>query len=182
MSDKNLVIFSSLIYLSSLIAIYNPKNLISQINSSYILYANTEIYDSQSDLGKHLRASADLEPNTIIAKFDGILTQDVNNRHSKWIGKDISGKDKFIIVETSAVYVNHSCDPNCKVNTKDWSVITIRNISKNEPLTISYNNKEDFGDLVWNNEWNFKCFCGSTNCEKYISGWKKKEILSQLSR
>ena len=165
-----------LLSVSSISAIAMEKTAIvlPEANIRYPLYPNTEIYDSSSGLGKYLRASSDLPRGTIVAKFEGPLTQNNSNRHSKWVGLDSEGKDKFIIVESSAVYVNHSCDPSCIVDKSDWSVKTLKDVKKNESLTISYNNKEDFSPgLIWDSSWDFDCYCGTSKCPKRITGWSK---------
>lgn len=141
---------------------------------NYPFYPNTTVYESNGPLGRYLIATSDLPADTIVAKFEGPLTKNPSDRHAKWIGKDELGHDKFIIVESSAVYVNHSCNPNSTVDRRDWSVRTIRDVRRGEAITIAFNNPADFpSNMNWNPQWSFKCFCNQYNCQKRITDWKR---------
>lgn len=119
-----------------------------------------------------MRASQNISEGIVVAKFEGSIAQEPGS-HSKWVGRDSNNKDKFINVESSAVYVNHSCEPNCIVSTTDWTVHTKRTIQKGEALTISYNKKDDFPEnLEWDPKWNFNCYCGADICLQKITGWQ----------
>jgi hypothetical protein len=163
-----------ILFFTELPAMDKPMLVIPPATIRYPLYPKTEIYESGGPLGRYLRATADIPAGTIVAKFQGSITEDSTARHSKWVGRDTWGKDKFIIVESSAVYVNHSCDPNSAVNNTDWSIQTTRDVKKGEALTIYYNKKEDFpADLEWDRTWDFDCYCRTGKCPKKITGWQK---------
>lgn len=60
-----------------------------------------------------------------------------------------------------AMFVNHSCDPNCEtdeVRGRVW-VIAIRDIAAGEELTYDYNLYDGDDDEA-------RCNCGSANCRK----------------
>lgn len=147
-----------------------PKEL-----KPYEPYPGTEVYHTGGPLGFALRATKALPKGTIVAKFEGPPTEDKNHRHAKWMRRDASGKDHWIIVESTAVYVNHSCEPNSKWIKEDGTVRTIRDIAPGEDLTISYNDPKDFPpDLEWDRKWDFPCLCGVGHCPKIITGFQKK--------
>lgn len=85
--------------------------------------------------------------------------------------------DEYYLAATSVceeddikLYNNHSCNPNCGMHG-EISFIAIRDISKGEELTIDY-------AFIDNEDYSFKCNCGSLNCRKIVTGydWKIKEL------
>jgi uncharacterized protein len=60
-----------------------------------------------------------------------------------------------------AMYINHSCDPNCEteeLNGRVW-VMSLRSIAPGEELTYDYN-------LYDGDEDEAHCYCGAGNCRK----------------
>ncbi|TMI69576.1 MAG: SET domain-containing protein-lysine N-methyltransferase [Bacteroidetes bacterium] len=57
---------------------------------------------------------------------------------------------------------NHSCDPNTVIN--GLNVIALRNIRKNEELTL------DYSQFLDDNMEPFQCRCGASNCRGLIKG------------
>ena len=60
-----------------------------------------------------------------------------------------------------AMYINHSCDPNCEteeVNGRVW-IMSLRSIAPGEELTYDYN-------LYDGDEDDARCHCGAGNCRK----------------
>jgi uncharacterized protein len=60
-----------------------------------------------------------------------------------------------------AMYINHSCDPNCEteeVEGRVW-IMSIRSIAPGEELTYDYN-------LYDGDEDDARCHCGARNCRK----------------
>lgn len=72
--------------------------------------------------------------------------------------------------EKIKLYNNHSCDPNCGMHG-EITFIAIRDIFPGEELTIDY-------AFIDNEDYSFKCHCGSENCRHIITGhdWKIKEL------
>jgi uncharacterized protein len=60
-----------------------------------------------------------------------------------------------------AMYINHSCDPNCETEEVDGRVwiMSLRNIAPGEELTYDYN-------LFDGEEDDARCYCGARNCRK----------------
>jgi uncharacterized protein len=60
-----------------------------------------------------------------------------------------------------AMYINHSCDPNCEteeLNGRVW-ISSVRDIAPGEELTYDYN-------LYDGDEDDARCYCGARNCRK----------------
>lgn len=72
--------------------------------------------------------------------------------------------------ENVKIYINHSCDPNCGLRG-EITFVAMRDINANEELTFDY-------AMLDNEDYEFKCLCGSPNCRKIIRGhdWKIKEL------
>ncbi len=86
---------------------------------------------------------------------------------------DIDGN----VPQNDAKYINHSCNPNCKVKIiqgKIW-IVAKRKISKGEELLYNYGyDMEDYHE--------HECKCGSKNCVGYIVGENyKEELIEKLS-
>jgi uncharacterized protein len=60
-----------------------------------------------------------------------------------------------------AMYINHSCDPNCETEEVDGRVwiMSLRSIAPGEELTYDYN-------LYDGDEDDARCHCGAGNCRK----------------
>lgn len=65
-------------------------------------------------------------------------------------------------------YINHSCDPNCRVHIVGNRAIlySLYDIPANSEITFDYStNSTDTLD-----KWQMNCQCGKFNCRKIISG------------
>jgi hypothetical protein len=73
--------------------------------------------------------------------------------------------DKIILLQEPEKYINHSCDPNVYVKTKNGvrNVYAMVDIKKDEEITYDYSINGD-------NEGTFTCNCGSANCRKVYHG------------
>jgi SET domain-containing protein len=63
-------------------------------------------------------------------------------------------------------FLNHSCSPNCYIDTKTLKLVALRDIAQGEEITFNYNSTE------WEMSFPFMCLCGSKNCYKKIRGYK----------
>jgi uncharacterized protein len=77
-----------------------------------------------------------------------------------------------------AMYINHSCDPNCEtdeIRGRVW-IVSLRNIEPGEELTYDYN-LYDGGD-----EDQARCYCGAGSCRTSMYSpdeMKKREKATQ---
>jgi uncharacterized protein len=73
----------------------------------------------------------------------------------------IGDGSKVINGHGMAMYINHSCDPNCETEElrgRVW-VVSLRSIAPGEELTYDYN-------LYDGDEDEARCYCGAANCRK----------------
>ncbi|MCA9460195.1 MAG: SET domain-containing protein-lysine N-methyltransferase [Nanoarchaeota archaeon] len=72
--------------------------------------------------------------------------------------------NKYVSDDKVLNWINHSCDPNSKldITEKNPLLIAIRDISQNEEITVDYNQTELGGTPV-------KCTCKSENCKGYFN-------------
>jgi len=72
--------------------------------------------------------------------------------------------------ESIKLYQNHSCNPNVGLHG-EITFVAMRDIEKDEELTVDY-------AFIDNEDYSFKCTCGSINCRGTITGfdWKIKEL------
>jgi hypothetical protein len=134
--------------------------------------------------GNCLIAAKDISKGTIVEHFEGPIVSRRKIPREEICYALLIDNDRWILPKTNARFLNHSCNPNCKINDV-YNVITTRTIKFNEELTISYNivyERENPGD--WDPHWTFECKCGSKNCQglvnKYITPDGKPWISENL--
>ena len=106
---------------------------------------------------------------SVIGRYLGVVSSSFNE-NSNYVMELMTLPDKtklFVDAKfegNNTRFINHSCEPNCRYES--WRcgdefmvyVVTIKNIAKNQELTVSYGSAfESFflGD---------KCLCGSSKC------------------
>ena len=117
--------------------------------------------------GRTLIANRDFKEGEVIVKLKGII-----NRCSKAAPESVQiDENKFIDSKYYYVedYINHSCNPNTKIDFDNLVFIALRDIKKGEEVTYNYLTTEY--DLVKDNL-QFDCKCGSKNCLGKIKGFK----------
>jgi uncharacterized protein len=72
----------------------------------------------------------------------------------------------------TAMFINHSCDPNCEADERDGRVwiVALRKIAPGEELTYDYN-------LYDGDEDDAQCNCGARNCRQTM--YSPEEVLRQ---
>ena len=147
---------------------------------------------SKSNINRRgLFANKDIKKDTIIIYYIGkIITKKQTEEDTKFDnGKAIylfNINNKYDLdgdfTYNTARLINHSCNPNCEVESKGlklW-ISSIRNIKKNEELSY------DYGFGFDENYKEFPCKCGSNNCCGYIvregSRWRIKDKRKKSNR
>ena len=82
------------------------------------------------------------------------------------------GRGKYVLEDTSASFMNHSCDPNCYFKMKSiavYDVYALRDIAEGEELTHDYtaNAVDQFAGQGF---WVLECQCGSEDCRGKVTG------------
>ena len=129
-----------------------------------------------------LFAATDIPPGTRIVEYRGEKISKGESarrlaQHNAYIvylneQYDIDGET----LDNTARYVNHSCDPNCALQTTSraiW-VVALRDIQAGEELTHQYNYEYDPERYT-----DFPCFCGAKNCIGYIVDARYWELITQ---
>jgi uncharacterized protein len=77
---------------------------------------------------------------------------------------------RWILPQSNARHINHSCDPNCYISS-NLDVQTLRKVYKGEELTIMYNEVTlqkymKTGSVLpqWDDRRSFDCFCATPKC------------------
>src|ERR1041385_5413044 len=127
-------------------------------------------YPAETLMGRGLVAEETIEEETVVEKLEGRVFP-----YNKIPDRDIPnafqvGEDRWIVPQSNARHLNHSCDPNCYISS-NLDVIALRKIYKGEQLTIMYNEVtiEDYmkaGAVLpqWDERRSFDCFCGTPKC------------------
>ena len=132
----------------------------------------------ETPLGLGLVASETIEEGTVVERLEGravpygkIPELDIRNAFE-------IDDDRWMVPQSDARRINHSCDPNCYISSK-LDVITLRKVHKGEELTIMYNEitVEKYMKIhavlpAWDSRRSFDCLCGLPKClgriESYV--------------
>ena len=127
-------------------------------------------YVDQTAIGRGLVATETVGEGKVVERLEGRVVP-----HSRIPEGEIRNAfeiddDRWIVPQSDARYLNHSCDPNCYVSGK-LDVITLRKVLKGEELTVMYNEVtiEKYmktGSILpkWDDRRSFDCICGTPNC------------------
>ena len=140
------------------------------------LSSKVEIRDKSLN-GRGIFAKEDIKKDEIVfIKGGHILTRD-EIFSSGTINSYFPISDEYFLgainkeeEEAIKLYQNHSCNPNVGLHG-EITFVAMRDIKKDEELTVDY-------AFIDNEDYSFKCTCGSDNCRGIITGfdWKMKEI------
>ncbi|KAF9313648.1 hypothetical protein BG003_005001 [Podila horticola] len=131
--------------------------------------------------GKGLEATQNCPVGTVMEKFEGIVVD-----YSELGSDDIpyvlnffhDGQWKSLLASTPAIYANHGCEPNAKINSQQ-EIVAIRPIKAGEQVLFLYNN--DTEDQLWDPLWTFDCKCGAKNCQGLVNTYRPWEPVHEQS-
>jgi hypothetical protein len=117
----------------------------------------------RSKFGKGLFAATKISAGTVLCKIAGnemdfAKTVSLKDKESHALQIDI---DRYILCEPPFLFSNHSCNPNCGINTK-MEMITLKDIQRGEELLW------DYSTSMLERHWTLECSCGEKQCRKII--------------
>lgn len=123
-----------------------------------------EIRDSK--FGKGLFATKDIELGTVLCKVTG-SEKELNLYQTTLLGEKESHTiqidfDKYFLCEPPFLYSNHSCNPNCGLNSK-LEMFALKKIKESEELFW------DYSTSMLERHWTMQCSCGEKSCRKTIT-------------
>jgi len=126
------------------------------------------VYVKESPLqGRGVFAAKDFKKNNLVLEIDDThVVEDENKLTPEQHAFDLDYlENKIVLMQEPEKYINHSCDPNTYVKTKNniRQILAMRDISKGDEITYDYSINGD-------NEGTFECRCGSKNCRKIYQG------------
>jgi len=98
----------------------------------------------------------------LVAQCSGAVLQE-QTLHSLQHSENIFYHDDFF-----AGYLLHSCDPNCILDMKTFTLYALKDIRPFEKITVDYEHTE--AELFRP----FHCSCGAETCRGFIQGYKLK--------
>lgn len=112
--------------------------------------------------GKGLFAARDFKEGEIVVRWD--ISHRLTPEELKKLPETekryvVFFKGKYILMQSPAKYVNHSCDANTRVGI--FCDIAKRDIKEGEEITADYSETMDIGEFM-------KCLCKSKNCRGII--------------
>ncbi|MFA5211347.1 MAG: SET domain-containing protein-lysine N-methyltransferase [Patescibacteria group bacterium] len=118
--------------------------------------------------GKGVFANRNFKKGETVVKWDTSIV--LNEEETKKLSKNeqryiFPFRNKFLLQQSPARYVNHSCNPNTKV-VNNSSDVAILDIKKGDEITSDYS-------LFFTPDEVMKCNCGSKNCKKILKYIKK---------
>jgi uncharacterized protein len=119
---------------------------------------------SESKFGKGLFATENIEQGTVLCKITGkpLNFQQTLLLHEKESHTLQIDFDKYILCNAPFLYSNHSCNPNCAINSA-FELITLQDIKEGQELFW------DYSTSMLERHWTMKCTCGEKNCRKIIT-------------
>lgn len=116
-----------------------------------------------SQFGRGVFANTNIKAHTIICSVTGT---ELNFAQTVLLGEREShslqtGIDKYILCDPPFLFSNHSCDPNCAVNS-DLNFYAIRDIHEGDELFW------DYSTSMLERHWEMPCACGNAVCRKII--------------
>ena len=130
-----------------------------------------KVFVSKSTNGKGLFAKKDIKKDEFLFAVKGKSIKDdkyYKGKYYLWGPRWLAvGKYKWIIPLRKNLwwFINHSCNPNVGLIGKN-KVIAMKNINKNEEITLDYSITED------DPNWKMKCKCKNKRCRKIIKSYR----------
>jgi len=125
---------------------------------------------TKTPIGRGLVATEIVEEGKVVERLKGRVVPYSKIPESEIQNAFEIDDGRWIVPQSAAKYINHSCDPNCYISRK-LEVKTLRKVNKSEELTIMYNEvtvekyMKDAAILPkWDDRRSFDCRCDAPEC------------------
>lgn len=127
-----------------------------------INYFTSELTVRSNNKGRGVYTIQDLTLNARVCRINGKRIQFKDTLELSDESVELqTGKNEYILPEYPFFLFNHSCDPNCGINS-DLELITLRPVKKREELIW------DYSTSMMERSWAMDCNCGVWYCRKWI--------------
>jgi len=118
-----------------------------------------------SKFGKGLFATKDIEPGTTFCQVSG-NEKELNLYQTTILGKKESNTiqidfDRYLLCDPPFLYSNHSCNPNCAVNS-DLEMFALKKIKADGELLW------DYSTSMLERHWTMQCSCEKNLAERQL--------------
>src|ERR1051326_253484 len=132
----------------------------------------------ETPIGLGLIAEETLEEEAIVEKVEGRIVPYAKIAESDIRNAFEVGNDRWIVPQSNARYLNHSCDSNFYIS-ENQDVVFLRKVYRGDELTVMYNEVTlktymKTGSVLpeWDQRRSFDCYCGTPKCigriDRYI--------------
>ncbi|HWQ37164.1 MAG TPA: SET domain-containing protein-lysine N-methyltransferase [Burkholderiales bacterium] len=104
---------------------------------------------------------------TLLEHFGPHATFEVGARVAPDHVMEVGENEVFLPSGALDDFVNHSCDPNCRLDFRGGGrvfLVALRDIPPGEELTFDYATTTTRAGIEAFPGWRFHCLCGATNC------------------
>lgn len=130
------------------------------------LRTNFVILQSPEEIRKGLLSLISFEEDDLIAQCTGVALN-FQTLHTLQHENNVFYHDIFF-----AGYLLHSCEPNARLDMKDFTLHAIKKIKCFDIITIDYEQTEQ------KLHQGFTCLCGKDKCRGWIEGYRFRESIS----
>lgn len=125
----------------------------------------------QCSLGRGVFAVAPVPKGKLLLKIEGERLNFEEQYQTEHEANAVQiGEDLYINPEAPGLYLNHSCDPNCYIDSELW-LVAARHIKAGEQLLF------DYSTSMLERDWQMKdCQCGSALCRGTISDFDELPV------
>lgn len=129
-----------------------------------------KFYSGESKIhSKGIFANKNIKKEEIVGVIQGPKKFKINKNaadalsNPDWVGFDLN---YWIDPIPPYKHLNHSCDPNVAI-LGNKTLVAIKNIAKNEEITI------DYSIIEADPRWHMRCTCGEKNCRRIVGSIQK---------
>jgi SET domain-containing protein len=124
----------------------------------------------ETPIGPGLIVEETLEEEAVVEKLEGRVVAYAKIPESELRNAFEVGDDRWVVPQSNARHLNHSCNPNCYISS-NLDVIVLRKVYEGEELTVMYNEvtietymKNGAVLPAWDDRRSFDCYCGTPKC------------------